>query len=136
MNAKHILSSITLSLGLLGATSTWAQDAVKPAVPTEQTQAPRAERNHQRLTAEQIQDIGPVYEQLKKDGYTKVGSIKQGRQGVVVTVVNTEGQVLRLKQEAGKTGFTVWEHKKDDRRQRRHHRKDKPQQSPEHANQS
>lgn len=124
MNTKHILSSITLSLGLLGATATWAQDAVNPTTTTEQSQT-RTERQHKKLDVEQIQDIGPIYEQLKKDGYTKIASIRQGHRGIVATVVNAEGKVVRLKQENGKNEFTVWEHKKDGKHQHRRHRGDK-----------
>lgn len=122
MMKKHILASI-ISLGLLGSTAGWAQEATNPSQTSTAT-TQHSEAKHTRLTAEQLQDISPIYEQLKKDGYTKVASIMQSSRGVKAIVVNDKGEVVRLKKAADSQEFSTWEPRKKDKRGHRHQRKE------------
>ncbi|HRL22973.1 MAG TPA: hypothetical protein PLG97_13135 [Alcaligenes sp.] len=120
-----LFSVLLLSAGLLGGTAAIAQEATAQVHAQTNTRPAQPGRDHKALTAEQIKDIGPAYQRLKDAGYTKVGSIRQRNDKVIATVVDKEGNVVRVQGDADNGAFTPWEPKKEGRHHRRGHTESK-----------
>lgn len=121
-----LLSVLLLSAGLLGGTAAIAQEASTQTQSQTTNREARPARDHKALTAEQIKDIGPVYQRLKDAGYTKIGSIMQRNDKVIATVVDKDGKVLRVQGDADNGAFTPWEPKKERRQHSRGHMESQP----------
>lgn len=127
MKTSHLFAALSLSLGLMGTTSALAQElnSTDDTIQVQTQKSQKTGKAHARISAEQLLDIGPLYEQLKQAGHQKIGSIYQSPQGIHATVVDAQGKILRLKQEKESQEFKPWEPRKDSGRKHRKHRTEK-----------